>query len=888
VEGVFAQLKRGEFQLSAEGFDTIHSAVDTIEALLSAPQEPHATHVANTIQRLAQLGGTARPEEVQTITAAPPGALPQPSSPDPQEFAPITIAPKSQKEEESPAVSAQSNSAPVPDDFLSRLLATFRLEANEHITTMAAGLLALEKAATREDQLPILENIFREAHSLKGAARAVDLMEVEMICQAVEGVFAQLKRGEFQLSAEGFDTIHSAVDTITTLLGAPQESHATQVADIIQRLAQLGQPTYREESPPLPPLVVEQIKQNEGPIEHEEKPPPAARIQRRSDSPTATSKLTAGDTIRVSTKKLDSLFLQAEEMLTAKLSINQHVADLQEMVALLADWKKEWTKVSAEVRKLQRLIENREDQATQSAACLQTAPTLVEFMYWNERQLSVLENRMHGLAKVVETDQQTIGLLVDNLLEDTKRVLMLPFSSLLEIFPKMVRDLSRALEKEVTLTIYGGEVEIDKRILEELKTPLIHLLRNSIDHGVETPETRVQYGKPACGTLTLAVSQVGGNSVEILIADDGSGIDATKVKQAAVKKGLLSAQAADTLDEQAAIDLIFRSEVSTSPIVTDVSGRGLGMAIVREKVETLGGQITVETRLHQGTTFRIVLPLTLATFRGVFVRVADSTFAVPTTHVERVVRIEPHQIITIEGKQAMLLDGKPIALASLDDILQLPRKKQLEAKDTTRIALVLGSADKYLACRVDEILNEQEVLFKQLGLYLAQIPNIAGATVLGSGQVVPMLDIPEVLKSAMTGTGSYEQSSGKDNTAEEMTKSVLLAEDSVTSRMLLKGILESAGYLVTTAVDGLDAFTRLQKATFDLVVSDVEMPRMNGFELTAKIRSNAQVSHLPVVLVTGLDSRADRERGIAVGADAYIVKTNFDQSNLLDIVQRLL
>jgi two-component system chemotaxis sensor kinase CheA len=272
----------------------------------------------------------------------------------------------------------------------------------------------------------------------------------------------------------------------------------------------------------------------------------------------------------------------------------------------------------------------------------------------------------------------------------------------------------------------------------------------------------------------------------------------------------------------------------------------------------------------------------------VFVRAADSIFAIPTTHIERVVRLEPHEITTLEGKHAVLVDGQPIALTSLDEILQLPRQKQPDAHETTvRVALILEAAETRVACCVDEVLHEQEVLFKQLGPYLSQVPNVAGATVLGSGQVVPILHIPDLLKSVTTGARVYRGRSSETGDAETVTKSVLLAEDSVTSRMLLKGILESAGYLVTTAVDGLDALTIFQKTNFDLVVSDVEMPRMNGFELTTKIRSTSG-AHLPVVLVTGLDSREDRERGIAAGADAYIVKTNFDQRNLLDVVQRLL
>jgi len=686
--------------------------------------------------------------------------------------------------------------------------------------------------------------------------------------------------------------VHSALDTVGALLSAPHEAHATRVSDAMQRLTTLEQQAQCGEgtpttTAPLPAPSVEQPSPTKPSGEHAAKLASLANTPQRQDL-TSTPKPATGETIRVSTEKLDSLFLQAEEMLTVKLSIHQHAADLQEMVALLVDWKKEWAKISAEVRKLQRAIEDKANKVIHSTSYLQTAPTLVEFLYWNERQLSALENQVHGLAKMIESDQQTIGALVDNLLEDTKRVLMFPFSSLLEIFPKMVRDLSRSLGKEVELTIRGSEVEIDKRILEELKTPLIHLLRNSLDHGIETPEARVQQGKLACGSLQISVAQTGGSSVEILVSDDGAGIDAAKVKQAAVKKGLLTAQASEALDEQAEIDLIFRSEVTTSPIVTDISGRGLGMAIVREKVENLGGQLSVETRLHQGTTFRIVLPLTLATFRSVFVRAADSIFAVPTTHIERVVRLEPHEITILEGKQAVLLDGQPIAFVSLDELLQLPRKKQSETQETTvRVALILEAAETRVACCVDEVLNEQEVLFKQFGLYLAQVPNVAGATVLGSGQVVPILHIPDLLKSVTLGARTYSGRNSETGDVETITKSVLLAEDSVTSRMLLKGILESAGYQVTTAVDGLDAFTIFQKTNFDLVVSDVEMPRLNGFELTTKIRSTSG-THLPVVLVTGLDSREDRERGIAAGADAYIVKTNFDQSNLLDVVQRLL
>jgi len=322
--------------------------------------------------------------------------------------------------------------------------------------------------------------------------------------------------------------------------------------------------------------------------------------------------------------------------------------------------------------------------------------------------------------------------------------------------------------------------------------------------------------------------------------------------------------------------------------VTDISGRGLGMAIVREKIEKLGGKISVETHLREGTSFRIVVPLTLATFRGVFVEAAGRTFVIPTTSVERVTRIKRNDLKTIEGQEAVILDGRPISFVHLDTLLHLPRKTARRGEEETLLTLILGSADKRIACCVDEVENEQEVLFKSLGAFLSHVPNVAGATVLGSGKVVPILHVPDLLKFTSEDGGPRAVTLTTEGDSEPLSKSVLIAEDSVTSRMLLKGILESAGYQVTTAVDGMDAFFLLQKTYFDLIVSDVEMPRMNGFELTAKIRSTEQIAQVPVVLVTGLDSREDRERGITAGADAYIVKTSFDQSNLLDVVQRLI
>jgi two-component system chemotaxis sensor kinase CheA len=896
LEGVFARLKRREIKLSSAEFDILRQALNTVEALLHTPDEPHAARVAEIVQRLVclEVEGLADDVTEEPNWGAEPSLLgPSASSVSPEPFQQISppsseelpaqptfpAEPPLQPEASSPLSAVSPGTQTL--DFLTTLLATFRLEADEHLKAITSGLLDLEKAVTPDDQLPILEAIFREAHSLKGAARAVNQMEVEAICQSLEEVFARLKRRELQLTPEGFDLIHKAANTMEALLHSPDEPHATQVAEAIQGLVQLEtQEDLTSETP-------EQFEKIDRSTERSTISPFTAEGP-RSDAAMGQGRSMSLETIRVSTAKLGSLLLQAEEMIGAKLAASHHATELHETFTFLVQWKKAWAKISSEIRKVQQHNRSLVEQHGQDRTLSQLVVRLAEFLDWHEPQLSLLEHKLATLTQSVEHNQQTIGTMVDNLVEDTKKVLMLPFSSLLESFPRMVRDLSRTLGKETELVVRGGEIEIDRRILEELKDPLIHLLRNAIDHGIESPEVRAQQGKPGRGTLLIAISQLSGNTVEMLVSDDGAGIDHMKVKAAALKRGVLSPEEAAALDQQAALALIFQSDVSTSPIVTDISGRGLGMAIVREKVEKLGGQISVETVLHEGTSFRILLPLTLATFRGIFVQVGDRLFVIPTANVERVVRLQPEEIRTVENKETIVVNQRSVALARLDDVLGLPRKAHHDIKAGFVLAVVLGAGEKRIAFCIDEVLNEQEVLFKRLGNYLSSLRNVAGATVIGSGTVVPILHVPDLLESAVNGTAPTARMETTTVDEDSHNKSILLVEDSVTSRMLLKGILESAGYQVVTAVDGQDAFTALKKTAFDLVVSDIEMPRINGFELTTKIRTDEQHARLPVVLVTGLESAKDRERGISVGADAYIVKSSFDRSNLLAVVQRLI
>jgi two-component system chemotaxis sensor kinase CheA len=381
------------------------------------------------------------------------------------------------------------------------------------------------------------------------------------------------------------------------------------------------------------------------------------------------------------------------------------------------------------------------------------------------------------------------------------------------------------------------------------------------------------------------VSHMDGNKIDILLSDDGIGMDMQALKDASIKRGIISSEDAAKLTDKDMPAIVFQSGVSTSPIITDLSGRGLGLAIVREKIEKLGGQIMLETHRHTGTSFRMTLPLTLITFRGLFVSVAEREFIIPTTNVEKVVRVKRDEIKTVENRDTLSLNGMTISLLRLADVLELTEKNGDRPMMTV---LVLESQGKRIGFIANKVLNEQEFLIKSLSQPLARIRNIAGATILGSGKVSPVLNISDLMKSAAKAAVSGPKPGRAEAKGEVIQKSVLVVEDSITSRMLLKNILETSGYLVVTAVDGIDAMTLLKTEKFDAVVSDVDMPRMNGFNLTEKIRGDKKLAELPVVLVTALESREDRERGIDVGANAYIVKSSFDQSNLLEVIRRLI
>jgi two-component system chemotaxis sensor kinase CheA len=771
------------------------------------------------------------------------------------------------------------------EELLRRLLAIFRVEAAEHLKAMSSLLRALAQA-TEGERAGLVETLFREAHSLKGAARSVNLYAVEGLCKALEDVLAELKGHAIHpvgaLPADWFSTMYRATDALEGLLADGGEGPARDAIDVDGIVRQL-------ERLEIPVSMAPSSGESDAPAESERADTiPILPIPlERSERPERMLALPSGDSVRVSTARLAALQVQTEELLALKFSAGHLASELRALGADVALWKKDWGRTVRDGRMLRRMQEKH--AGTQAARTRSAFDRVFDAIERDELAVKSFAERLRVLERGAEQERRSLTGLVDALQDSVRQALMRPFSSLLELFPKLVRDLARDSGKEVELHIDGAAIEVDGGVLEQMKDPLIHLVRNAIDHGIETPDVRRRARKPLPARISVGVTPKEGNRVELVIADDGAGVNLEKLKDVAEKLGLVTArEAAFGTDELLA--LMFESGLSTSPMLTDLSGRGLGLAIVREKVERLGGSVGVELPATGGTLFRIVLPTTLATFRGLLVALGagggkgdDQQFVLPSRSVERVLRMPVSNVKTVESRAVVEIGGQAVAMAYLADVLGLPRAA---ARGAYLQLVVLEGLGKRIAFAVDAILGDQEVLVKSLGPQLRRLPNVAGATVLGPGRVVPILNVADLLKSAQYVRPAFVPAAAAGQPPAPV-RSLLVAEDSVTTRVLMKSILESAGYRVTTAVDGIDALTALRSGQFDLVVSDVEMPRMDGFELTAHIRADKKLADLPVVLVTALESREHKERGIEAGANAYIVKSSFEQSNLFEVIRRL-
>ncbi len=702
------------------------------------------------------------------------------------------------------------------DEFQKKLFDTFKIEAAEHISTITNGLLQIEKE-DKPARLKLAETLHREMHSLKGAARAVNLLEIEGVCQRVEEIFSAWKHDEAEIDVKCFDILHRILELLHHyLFNEPDKNF-----------------NFNSESEEL-------IKKITHTNDHPQSTVPVT-VQRNKEQSISYSDHSL-QAIRISGNKLDQMLLKIEELLIGKLITKSHVDELNQLTAIIKSLKNDD----------------------------------------NHLKFKKIENILLKLNDQFNKDAYHLNSLIDNALSDAKKMMTMPFSMILNSFPGMIRNLCREKNKEVNFILQGDDIEIDRRILDELKDPLIHLVRNSVDHGIEYFSQRG--GKPAQGTVKIAISKIGEQDVDIIITDDGQGIDIEAVKQSAITKGYLAENEANTLEDSELLSLIYLSGLSTTRVATDISGQGLGMAIVKEKIDKIGGRITLNNHPGRGVEIKLTIPVTLASYKGVFVRVCEQLFVVPTMYLERIIRVQISDIKTVLGKNIISFSGQSIPLVKLHEILQMTNTRTEEASIISVFIICLN--EKRMAFQVDEVQGEAEVLVKKLNKPLLRVQFVSGVTVLGNGIPVPILSTLDLMKAASTHTVIPVELSNEISDP-IVPKTILVVEDSITTRILLKNILEMENYHVMTAVDGADAWRILNENTISLVMSDIEMPNMNGFELTARIREDEHLKDLPVILLTSCEKKSDKEHGLDVGANAYILKSQFDNTHLISVINRM-
>jgi len=836
------------------------------------------------------------------------------------------------------------------NEFMRELMATFAIEAQEQIQAINKHLLALEKRPDPKTITWLWKEIFREAHSLKGAARAVNLQKVNDLAHCLETLFGQLQAHKLHTTAEIFDLIYRALDGVERLVDLVANGTTDQEeVDITALLAELeatmvNEPVTTLLSAPTHEIVRStstreangQKNRSNGTESNHQRSSQKQYARRHNDPGTqryddgtqkrkrhhskanalsSTQPLVssspipqpvidrsvsshktneivpsvADETIRVKTSKLDALMAQVSELQMMRIGTEQRIVELGDTLSQVEAWQREWRKMQSRHR---RLLYQQEKPLNHSAGPDHqdaSVKPLLQFLMTNEKHLKETRSQLHQLQQQLKADHHQIRQALTRLQEDVRRTRMEPVATLFDGFSRMVRDLARTQSKKIDLIIEGRETEVDRTLIQQMKAPLVHLLRNAIDHGLETSEERQALGKAEQGKVILSATQQGHNIV-IQVRDNGRGILPDKVRASAIKRGMVSAEEAKLMDDEEALWLIFGSGFSTSAIITDISGRGIGLDVVRESIERMQGMIEVASVPNEGTSFTITWPLTVAATPALLVRATGQSFAIPITNVARIVHFNPEEVRQAEGHRIIRIDRRPVPLVPLAEVLGLGLPVALSSVEPP--AVVLGAAERRVAVLVDDLIGTQDIVIKSLPNPFLRIKHIAGATILGTGEVVNILHVTDLIRTVKWPLSSSNRTSNgyksKRPPRSQQSIQILVADDSMTTRMMEKNLLEAAGYQVDVAVDGKQALRELQRGSYDLLVSDVEMPHINGFDLTAQIRQDEWLKKMPVILVTSLNSPADRQRGIDVGADAYIAKGSFEENYLLDTVKRLL
>lgn len=720
------------------------------------------------------------------------------------------------------------------------LRTVFKTSSEERLQKLEAGLAQLEE---RPNDLAVLAELLREAHSLKGDARSVGSESIGTLTHKIEEVFEQIQRQEVVITPAVSDSLYVGLDAIGQFVQEAAIGQFSQIS-VEQVLAELNKIVPVEASE-IEPRLDEAIN------------PDLTPAIDKVDEPYQI------DTIRVQTRDLDVLMARTDELTATRIQIAQTTSQIEQLTSLWEKWKS---------------TKNREHYPHEASSSREAC----------EEDLEALINRLRSSTQANTTKLEVVAEALRETVYDLR---LLPLSTVFQLFPRTVRELARQQSKAVELVIEGEETTADKRILESVKDALTHLIRNAVDHGIETPEEREQLGKPPVGKIWLRAYQ-SANNIIVEVADDGRGLDLEQIKQTAIKRKLYRKEELDRLSPNQIRALILSPGFSTRTFITELSGRGVGLDVVKTQVDRLKGTLQLDSTLHQGTTFRLQFRTTLTTINVVFVEVQGIVHALPFEFLQMTLPISPEQITITESQSTILWNDQSIAVANLLEVLELSKSlaypvaaKPRPQSSNRRPCLIFQVGEEKAGFLVDRLLNTEEVILKSQSRLLKRVRNVLGATTLASGEVCMILNPAELIKSIYQ---KLSDSIAPLPKAVQRKPVVLLVEDSMPVQIQERRLLEGVGYEVVVANDGLEGYRALQSRQFDAIVSDVEMPNLDGLSLTARIRQQPEYADLPIILVTTLSSEEDRKRGADAGANAYIAKGKFNQEVLLETLARLI
>ena len=742
----------------------------------------------------------------------------------------------------------------------------YRDEVNDHIRRITERLFQLEEQPGNPEQ--IIEEIFRIAHTMKGSSRMMGYADVSALAHKMEDLLVEIRDGHLELHAKIIDLLFYCLDTINYLVEGVAKN-VKRTTDM-EQFSRLFAEVIAGKDVDVPHLQSQVIRPQQAAQSAE-----AAQV---SAAPEHAEELEDRQYIRIHTGDLDAIL-----NLVGELIINQHRYESRRAAYQeILDGLRSHRQMIAQLQKLTR----NEDAAAECSPVAACADAL-------DSSSAALLQQAKTLFKRARTDSQHMRVAINNLQEQVFGVRMVSASRIFALLPRLVRMTARKLGKKIDLRILGEETRIDSRIIEEMRDPLIHLVQNAIHHGIEPPEKRKNLGKNPTGTLTIAAAQEG-NRILISVRDDGQGIQSERIRDRALKDGLLSHRDIKTVSEQELFELLFHPGFSTSETVDDIAGRGFGLDIVRQHVDRVQGEIDVRSHAGQGAEFVLKLPLTLTIMDALLVKVADEVFAIPTIAVEKTFDITAENIDHLGKTPVIIHDNALLPVFELRRLLASSAPETpvapLESPDGRHTVIVLQAEERRLGFLVDDLVEEREIVIKHLGPCLRRVRNVAGATTV-RGDVVIILFVRDLIRSAdslLEGVTLSAPAPRREPRSGRLVPRVLLVEDSPNTREVQRMMLEEAGYDVLTAEHGAAALDMLRGAPFDLVITDIEMPEMDGLTLTKAIKRDDALRQIPVIIVSTKSSAADRQNGLNAGAQAYITKGAFDDEAFLKAVDEWL